>query len=87
MVLQSGSSLLRVQGTAKAMALLPTDRAAVRAHAQAAQWDEWDDEYDDSFDDLGVSTLEGRTEIEGGMALLCILPLTHCLVFRCALPS
>ena len=61
---------MRTQGTAKALALPAADRAAVRAHANAAQWDEWDDEYDDSFDDLGVVNLDGAADVEGALALL-----------------
>ncbi|KAK9801941.1 hypothetical protein WJX73_008497 [Symbiochloris irregularis] len=53
------------KGTAKALALPAADKAAVHHHAQAVQWDEWDDDYDDSFDDLGVGTIDGRTEVEG----------------------
>ena len=28
------------------------ERAMAKLHAQAAQWEEYEDEYDDSFDDL-----------------------------------
>ena len=54
-----------MQGTARALALPAADRAAVHAHASAAQWDEWDDDYDDSFDDLGVVNLDGTADVEG----------------------
>ena len=53
------------QGTAKALSLPLADRAAIHAHANAAQWDEWDDDYDDSFDDLGVVNLDGTADVEG----------------------
>ena len=72
--------LMGLQGTAKALALPAADRAAVRTHASAAQWDEWDDEYDDSFDDLGMINLDGTADVEGAMpghaSRLCLsLPL------------
>lgn len=41
------------QGTAFAMQSTEQDRAVAKLHAQAAQWEEYDDEYDDSFDGLG----------------------------------
>ena len=43
-----------MQGTAFAMQSTEQDRAVAKLHAQAAQWEEYDDEYDDSFDDLGT---------------------------------
>ena len=42
------------------------DRAAIKAHAQQAQYDEYDDEYDDSYDDLGGPSADGVADVEGG---------------------
>ena len=42
------------------------DRVAIRAHAQQAQYDEYDDEYDDSYDDLGGPSADGIADVEGG---------------------
>lgn len=41
------------------------DRAAIKAHAQQAQYDEYDDEYDDSYDDLGGPSADGVADVEG----------------------
>ena len=41
------------------------DRAAIKAHAQQAQYDEYDDEYDDSYDDLGGPAADGVADVEG----------------------
>ena len=41
-----------LQGTAHAMMSSEQERAMAKLHAQAAQWEEYEDEYDDSFDDL-----------------------------------
>ena len=41
-----------MQGTAHAMVSTSQERAMAKLHAQAAQWEEYEDEYDDSFDDL-----------------------------------
>ena len=41
------------------------DRAAIKAHAQQAQYNEYDDEYDDSYDDLGGPSADGVADVEG----------------------
>ena len=45
------------------------DRVAIRAHAQQAQYDEYDDEYDDSYDDLGGPSADGVADVEGWIHL------------------
>ena len=58
------------------------DRAFIRAHANAAQWevdeqDEYDDEYDDSFDDLGGAGADGVADVEGKPDLLYLSTCSH----------
>lgn len=60
------------------MALPAADKAAIRAHVDAAQWDEWDDEYDDSFDDLGVVNLDGTADVEGRSPLQFVFAAVSC---------
>ena len=50
------------------------DRVAIRAHAQQAQYDEYDDEYDDSFDDLGGPSADGIADVEGRNLSMPSLP-------------
>ncbi|KAK9909048.1 hypothetical protein WJX75_006462 [Coccomyxa subellipsoidea] len=40
------------------------DRAAIKLHAKAAEY-EYDDEYDDSYDDLGGGGADGVADVEG----------------------
>ncbi len=40
------------------------DRAAIKLHAKAAEF-EYDDEYDDSYDDLGGGGADGIADVEG----------------------
>ncbi len=56
------------------------DRAAIKAHAQQAQYDEYDDEYDDSYDDLGGPSADGVADVEGKLRHVChtFLNLLHC---------
>ena len=52
------------------------DRAAIKAHAQQAQYDEYDDEYDDSYDDLGGPSADGVADVEGDIS--CADPEAAC---------
>ena len=62
------------------------DRVAIRAHAQQAQYDEYDDEYDDSYDDLGGPSADGIADVEGEFqserASSSVIVCSHAL--RCA---
>ena len=40
------------------------ERAVAKLHAQAAQWEEYEDEYDDSFDDLAGFDADANADTE-----------------------
>lgn len=50
------------------------DRAAIKLHAKAAEY-EYDDEYDDSYDDLGGGGADGVADVEGALASIAVLRL------------
>lgn len=45
------------------------DTVLAKLHAQAAQWEEYDDEYDDSFDDLAAFEPDANASTQGEMAI------------------
>ena len=65
------SWILNLQGVSRFLDRAEAaDRAAIKAHAQQAQYDEYDDEYDDSYDDLGGPSADGIADVEGDTALI-----------------
>jgi hypothetical protein len=56
---------MHLQGTAFAMQSTEQERAVAKLHAQAAQWEEYDDEYDDSFDDLADFGADASADTQG----------------------
>lgn len=53
-----------MQGTARALVSSEQERAVAKLHAQAAQWEEYEDEYDDSFDDLAGFDADPNAETQ-----------------------
>ncbi|KAK9819644.1 hypothetical protein WJX72_000683 [[Myrmecia] bisecta] len=52
------------KGTSRFLQRTEQDKAAIRMHADAAQW-EYEDEYDDSYDDLLANGADGVADVEG----------------------
>lgn len=44
------------------------ERAMAKLHAQAAQWEEYEDEYDDSFDDLAGFDADANADTQSELS-------------------